>query len=119
MCDYPEFYRFSEPVARKNHRCDDCGRRVEIGQKHLAWSGKSDGDVFTARSCKQCDVLRGMLEKEGFGGDDGCGIAWGGSNNCNELSLEVLALSPPKWLREREAAIRHRVKYYGEKYKGY
>lgn len=45
-------YSESYPVARKEHRCDDCFATIEKGEKYFTYRGKWDGNDF--ESIKQC-----------------------------------------------------------------
>lgn len=59
-CDYdpPEFYRMSVRTARKEHRCDECGKRIVAGEKYEVVVGKWDGNLGTFETCEQCRDLR-------------------------------------------------------------
>lgn len=121
MCDYPEFYRYTSPIARKDYRCDDCRRVIHKGQQHIYWCGKYGGEMQSARQCNQCATLMQMMAVD-FGGDDGCGIAFGElyecwRESCGELPMEVLALSPPAWMQKRQEILEYRKKWYQENHK--
>jgi hypothetical protein len=39
--------------ARKPHVCDWCGKRIEVGEWHIASTNVSDG-IYTWRECDRC-----------------------------------------------------------------
>ena len=51
---------FSETIrtARKPHRCGECGRIIEPGEKYENAVGKWDGDFCTEITCADCLSLR-------------------------------------------------------------
>jgi len=49
-----EFSGESFPVARKAHRCDECGHGIEKGERYSYWTGKTDGSVGTWKSHTDC-----------------------------------------------------------------
>jgi hypothetical protein len=105
MCDFGGFQTFSSPVARKDHRCVDCGRVIPKGVEHAKISYTDMGKMWDSRICNQCGILHQLMDLE-FGGDDGCGIAWGELretwfDHYNDLPVEVLALSPARWVAAR------------------
>lgn len=53
-CVIPEFYSYSEPVARKQHVCCECYAPILPGEKHFAYRGKWDGDLQTGRQHLLC-----------------------------------------------------------------
>lgn len=63
-CDLeePEFYNWSEPKARKLHRCSECRSPIDKGETYFVASGKFDGYFFTERQhllcCEACMVIR-------------------------------------------------------------
>lgn len=64
-CDYdaaPEFYRVTEPTARKHHKCGECGRAIQAGEKYEYTSGKWDGDMCFHKTCSRCKALRTHLQ---------------------------------------------------------
>lgn len=68
MCQYdydqPSFVAHSSPQARKRHRCDECRRFIEPGERYFRTSGKWDGLMQTFVMCVQCDKGRQLLVKE-------------------------------------------------------
>lgn len=57
MCDCsdgPEFFEWSRPKARKEHRCCECKRTIRVGETYERASGKWDGDFRTFATCKDC-----------------------------------------------------------------
>src|SRR5574341_1066459 len=55
-CDYDvsDFYSSASRVARKAHRCYECGRTIQIGERYLYASGKCEGAMWSAHTCVQC-----------------------------------------------------------------
>lgn len=43
LCDLPEFFSYTEPVARKPHRCCECKAPIKVGEKHFRGIGVWDG----------------------------------------------------------------------------
>jgi len=47
--------------ARKPHKCGECGRTIEIGEKYCSvWAVGSDGP-FQGKWCAHCDVAKDWL----------------------------------------------------------
>lgn len=44
------------PVARKSHRCDYCGGKIEPGTRYRRWTGTSDVwfGLATEKRCEPC-----------------------------------------------------------------
>lgn len=64
VCDYerPEFYHATRPLARTAHRCDECGRTIEPGERYERVYAKWDGDPGTVRTCCYRLAMRDLLE---------------------------------------------------------
>lgn len=45
------FYRSAHLIARKAHRCDECGRTIDPGERYLRAVGKAEGDLSTLKTC--------------------------------------------------------------------
>lgn len=52
--NWTEFSTNREQTARKAHRCGDCSRTIEPGERYLYAAGKSEGYFFTAKMCAHC-----------------------------------------------------------------
>lgn len=60
FCDYemPEFCHIELRKARKEHRCDECGRIIERGDTYENVHGKWDGRLDTFKTCSRCLALK-------------------------------------------------------------
>lgn len=56
-CDWemPEFYSARWVVARKEHKCVECGAPVFKGEKHGYFTGKWDGELESYRQHIECE----------------------------------------------------------------
>lgn len=59
-CDYeqPEFSTVTNPVARRQHRCYECGSTIQPGERYERVDGKWDGYLDTFKTCPHCTALR-------------------------------------------------------------
>jgi hypothetical protein len=62
-CDYEPcaFQRADWRVARKEHRCDECGRVIRPGERYRVAAGKWGGDFSTCKRCPHCEAVAGAL----------------------------------------------------------
>lgn len=48
----------SYPVARRPHRCSDCNRLIQPGERYHRWKGVSDSGIWpgvaTSKVCAEC-----------------------------------------------------------------
>lgn len=51
-------------VARKQHKCKECSRRIEPGERYHYETFRSDGDFTQHKTCAHCMVLRNWLSAE-------------------------------------------------------
>lgn len=60
FCDYDPatIYTATTPKARKEHRCDECGCKISIGQKYENVFGLWEGYASTFKTCEGCYDLR-------------------------------------------------------------
>jgi len=66
-CEWPEFYAESYPKARKRHRCIECWSPIDIGEEHLYYRGKWDGDFSTGRQHLLCrDMCMSMRSRDQY-----------------------------------------------------
>lgn len=59
-----EFSRGFMRKARKEHRCCECGRGIEVGERHEYMRGLYDGSWDTFRTCAHCIAARSWLRVE-------------------------------------------------------
>jgi hypothetical protein len=50
-------------AVRKRHRCDGCGRNIDIGQPAKRWAGTTDGEFCTAIYHVDCREAECALNK--------------------------------------------------------
>lgn len=77
-CDNPpQFFSYTEPAARKEHHCCECGGKILVGEKHFQWTGKWDGDVSSGRQHFLCMETCMFIRDEFEGGECiGFGEMW-------------------------------------------
>lgn len=44
----------TDPIARKEHRCESCERGIEPGEKYHRWEGLTECGWMTFKQCWQC-----------------------------------------------------------------
>ena len=71
--------------ARVEHRCCECGRTICPGETYEHVAGKSDGRIWTAKTCTECVEIRAALV---------CG-SWVYGDLWEAIQEEVF----PAWLR--------------------
>lgn len=49
-----EFFTLTHPVARKQYICDQCGKRIVVGEKHASVAFKQDGEFSAYREHSRC-----------------------------------------------------------------
>lgn len=58
---YSEFYSTTFPKAKKQHQCEECFRKIEIGQAYQNTAGKYDGDFYVYKICLDCmNIQQGL-----------------------------------------------------------
>jgi len=50
-----EFAEVRHPVAKKKHKCEICGKVIEVGEKYHRYSGKYEGEFYDCKYCTDCD----------------------------------------------------------------
>lgn len=55
----------TNPTARKDHKCGECGADILKGEKYHVHTGRCDDHWFRLKNCEQCEQIRD---------DYGCGI---------------------------------------------
>jgi len=63
-CDYDESWRIYEkrtPVAKKAHKCSECGAPIRPGEKYENVFGISSDGAYTYKTCQNCAAARDYL----------------------------------------------------------
>ena len=63
---------WSVKAVRKVHRCDCCGKPIEMGQAAIRWSGMTDGDFGSAimhPDCRAAEIAMNELKDYRLGDD--------------------------------------------------
>jgi hypothetical protein len=60
FCDYdpPEFYSPRIVIASKQHKCDECARAIQPGERYEYVVGKWDGRFDRFKTCARCLDLK-------------------------------------------------------------
>ncbi len=56
----------SSPIAKKPHKCCECGRIIEPGEKYIRESGKWTGEFSVYKTCIDCFSVREEMFCEGY-----------------------------------------------------
>lgn len=64
-CDLesPKVYSEAMPVARKEHKCSECGNAIQKGQQYRLVKGLWDEHYETYKTCSDCIALLDEAEK--------------------------------------------------------
>jgi hypothetical protein len=68
-CDFdesPSIFRCKIVIARKPHKCYECGEVISIGTEYEYIFGVWNGDASSFHTCERCADLRDSLEALGF-----------------------------------------------------
>lgn len=59
-CDYdpPTFHRQTYAKAKKQHRCEECGRKIVPGETYEYTAGLWDGSFWSFKTCSHCCDIR-------------------------------------------------------------
>ncbi len=109
-CDLPQFYNWSEPVARKQHKCCECSAPIAKGEKHFVATGKWDFGISTFRQHLLC-MEACMFIRDKFNGSE-C-ICFGGLEEWVSESRWQQDKTHPLWrkLRGMLACIKWRERF--------
>lgn len=53
----PDVIRLSGHTARKEHRCDACGEKINPGNRYESLFQVADGEVYTCKRCRRCCAI--------------------------------------------------------------
>lgn len=59
-----DFYSEHYYKAKKQHKCGECGRDIEIGEKYRYMSGKWEGEFASYKACIHCSEGMDWLTTE-------------------------------------------------------
>lgn len=62
-CGYEPLTTLSvrRPVARRVHKCCDCHRQINVGERYESVAGISDGGIDVYKTCGRCVSVREWL----------------------------------------------------------
>ncbi len=65
-CDaiMPSFFTKTMRQAVRQHKCSECRRLIQCGERYEFISGKWEGVIHTYKSCSHCLAVRDFLECE-------------------------------------------------------
>jgi len=64
--DFCMTLREEQPTARKQHKCCECRRVIEVGEKYNIEITVYDGGIKRYKTCLDCMSIRDEFFKEGF-----------------------------------------------------
>ena len=65
-CSHPDFFSETFPIAKKEYRCFECGRkRIRPNNKYAKVVGKWEGDFQSFNICLRCHNAGVALRKKG------------------------------------------------------
>ena len=64
--DPPSFHAVTTVRARTPHRCCECGDVIPVGAHYERASGKTDGSMWTAKTCLPCAEVRRAFACNGW-----------------------------------------------------
>lgn len=78
MCDcyddgeYLQACHESYPIARKQHKCCECGSTIDTGEKYERIKGLWEGEWVEFKTCMICSDIRNAASKDGVCISFGC-----------------------------------------------
>lgn len=74
---YWQLYSNSWPVAKKQHKCCECGSDIDPGEKYRRISGLWEGEFLTYKQCEICaDIFDETNNELGSWYSLGLGCLW-------------------------------------------
>lgn len=70
MCEYPDFFSESHPVAKRDHECSECHGVIKSGEAYWAVVGSWSHEVSRYKICAECEEMRGEYESHRRPQDD-------------------------------------------------
>lgn len=62
--NWPTAYWESQPIARKQHTCCECGSIIDPGEKYYKAKGIWDDKFITFNTCEVCEKIRIIAHSE-------------------------------------------------------
>lgn len=81
--EYCDLFEERAVVARKNHRCEECGATIQKGEKHEVAKGLYEGQWSEARRCPACVILAELVATL----NEACPL-WGGLDASVDLARD-------------------------------
>lgn len=72
MSDFVTLLKSKNVVARKQHRCHECHRTINIGEKYLYEATTYEDDFSTHKTCRHCQEVRDYVMQTNFEFIYGC-----------------------------------------------
>ena len=65
VCDYdqPDWSRIERRKAAKDHKCGECGRPIQKGERYEFSTGQYDGFISRHRTCSRCLEVRRYVQE--------------------------------------------------------
>lgn len=63
---FPEFFEANTRTAVKKHKCSECRRIIEAGERYEHVAGKWEGCFETFKMCSDCLSIRSSFFCEGY-----------------------------------------------------
>lgn len=60
-CEPCTWFGTNERTARKEHKCDECGRKIAPGELYDVSSYVWEGEFHTNKACAHCGIARSWL----------------------------------------------------------
>lgn len=99
--DRPEFWsEKSIRKSRKEHKCEECGRAIAVGEPCWYGFGKQDGYTYSSRTCTHCRVIADWLLRNCRGFVYGAMIEdFGNHAEANVAMLRIVVGARRGWRR--------------------
>lgn len=89
---------WSFPRAKKIHICNLCGRNILPGEKYERQFNKEDGEVYTFKCCKECNLIYNEIYKYVDPWDDMDEDYY--SEGIQNFCIEFICPNCPNWDKE-------------------
>ncbi len=94
-CDAPEFYSSIDRKARVEHKCYECHRKINPGEKYRYTSCKWEAHIFTSKTCSDCESVRATFFCSSLSGSLWDDFEEAASENEGRFAQECINLLTP------------------------